>query len=549
MRGNPRSLAFASFLSVALATSAVQAATWTPYPITSIDVEQFRQRVISDGSGGAVVAWRDRRDATDALSASCGNWTLASPTSAGGGSAWDPVGDRVLTFVSGFQAPSTLWQFTIAGGWAQVTAGGSAPFGRYANHLVLDSQRNRMLAFGGNSKLGADNVVQVLGLDETPTWSGTLPAVGTPPVRIEYTVIYDPIGDRMIRFGGRNPNTNEVWQLSLSGTPAWTQILPSGTPPPARSGHVAIYDPVRQRMIIQGGCCGASGFFSDTWALSLSGTPTWTQIAAPNGPQVVYSAAVYDPLRDRMAVLAGAGLLYEGSSGFPDTTWFLSLKSQPFWSVLPSGPVGVGSRWDHRAVYQPDLDLILAFGGTFQDGLVTDTRRLDCAGGMWLQSGAYNGMVQVIPDKVCYDSGEHVTLVASPANGNMFDQWLGDASGSANPLDVTMDANKTIFAQIIERTTGVVEPPVAFGLRVSPNPSAGPVAIEYALPREDHVRVRVFDVSGREVSRLVDETRPAGRHVATWGAASSGRSVPAGVYLLSYETTERSTTRRVVIVR
>jgi hypothetical protein len=47
------------------------------------------------------------------------------------------------------------------------------------------------------------------------------------------------------------------------------------------------------------------------------------------------------------------------------------------------------------------------------------------------------------------------------------------------------------------------------------------------------VRVQVYDLGGRMVSRLIDETRAAGRHTVTWtGATRSGTVVPPGIYLL-----------------
>jgi hypothetical protein len=52
---------------------------------------------------------------------------------------------------------------------------------------------------------------------------------------------------------------------------------------------------------------------------------------------------------------------------------------------------------------------------------------------------------------------------------------------------------------------------------------SGTANIEYTLPNAGHVRVRVYDVAGRQVARPVDEWQPAGRHVTTFafGAASN----------------------------
>jgi hypothetical protein len=244
-----------------------------------------------------------------------------------------------------------------------------------------------------------------------------------------------------------------------------------------------------------------------------------------------------------MAVVGGV------NAGDPDSTWFLSLESQPFWTALPVGPVTVGPRYQHSAVYEPDLDLILAIGGTTGTGFVTDTRRLDCAGGWWLQTGAANGTVQVIPAKACYATDDQVTLVASPSGGAMFNQWLGDASGNTNPLDVTMDGNKSIYAEILPRSTAVEDAPLTFALDVWPNPTAGPFQIRYALPREAQVRLSVYDIAGRELARLVSGSQPTGRHTVSWSVPRNGSRPRSGVYLVRYETPSGGWTRRVVLLK
>ena len=52
-----------------------------------------------------------------------------------------------------------------------------------------------------------------------------------------------------------------------------------------------------------------------------------------------------------------------------------------------------------------------------------------------------------------FSHGATATLTATPAEGYVFDQWTGDASGTANPLSVTMDVNKTIEATFIQNNT------------------------------------------------------------------------------------------------
>ena len=59
---------------------------------------------------------------------------------------------------------------------------------------------------------------------------------------------------------------------------------------------------------------------------------------------------------------------------------------------------------------------------------------------------AVNGTVVKNPDQAAYNSGTSVQLTAIPNAGYTFTSWNGDASGSANPLTVVMNSNKTITA-------------------------------------------------------------------------------------------------------
>ncbi|MEO6499825.1 MAG: choice-of-anchor D domain-containing protein, partial [Mucilaginibacter sp.] len=57
-----------------------------------------------------------------------------------------------------------------------------------------------------------------------------------------------------------------------------------------------------------------------------------------------------------------------------------------------------------------------------------------------------NGTVAKSPDQAGYTAGTGVTLTATPASGQQFAGWSGDASGNTNPLTITMDADKSITA-------------------------------------------------------------------------------------------------------
>ncbi len=61
-----------------------------------------------------------------------------------------------------------------------------------------------------------------------------------------------------------------------------------------------------------------------------------------------------------------------------------------------------------------------------------------------------NGTVTINPELSVYDDGQQVTVTAVPDSGWSFDHWSGSLTSADNPLQVTMDADKTITAVFIK---------------------------------------------------------------------------------------------------
>lgn len=57
-----------------------------------------------------------------------------------------------------------------------------------------------------------------------------------------------------------------------------------------------------------------------------------------------------------------------------------------------------------------------------------------------------NGSISLNPAGGTYNEGTQVTATANPDSGYVFTGWSGAASGSSNPVTVTMDADKTLSA-------------------------------------------------------------------------------------------------------
>ena len=75
--------------------------------------------------------------------------------------------------------------------------------------------------------------------------------------------------------------------------------------------------------------------------------------------------------------------------------------------------------------------------------------------------------------------------------------------------------------------------PVVYALQQNfPNPFNPVTALKYALPLSADVLLVIYDVSGREVTRLVDGIQPPGDHQVQWaGKDQSGLNVSSGTYI------------------
>ncbi|MGD8412943.1 MAG: GEVED domain-containing protein, partial [Candidatus Latescibacterota bacterium] len=83
-----------------------------------------------------------------------------------------------------------------------------------------------------------------------------------------------------------------------------------------------------------------------------------------------------------------------------------------------------------------------------------------------------------------------------------------------------------------------------------PNPFNPQTTLSFSLPTASHVKLAVYDVSGRLVKTLVDENRTPGVHHVVWdGRDAKQRQVASGVYFYSIEAGSFTETKRMVLVK
>ena len=237
------------------------------------------------------------------------------------------------------------------------------PPGRFGQAMAIDSKRDRLTVFGGISWPDYLGDAWTASLEHPNEWI-RLEASNPPPPRHEPVMVYDPIHDRLVMFGGwTHPDGyfDDTWILTLDPTPAWLQAQLPGESPSGRRGHAAIYDPLRQRMLLFFGF-GAAEELGDVWALHLRDRMYWERLhpIGPGPSARFFSSVIYDPTRDRVVLYGGAADAHSiGDS------WGLSLDDLR-WELLASGPQTPAFA-RHTSVYDVDHDRMVVFGGFIVD--------------------------------------------------------------------------------------------------------------------------------------------------------------------------------------
>lgn len=82
-------------------------------------------------------------------------------------------------------------------------------------------------------------------------------------------------------------------------------------------------------------------------------------------------------------------------------------------------------------------------------------------------------------------------------------------------------------------------------LQYFPNPFHEFTNIQFELAEQGKVTLKVYDMNGREISTLVNETKPAGTHQVIFHA----ENLPAGIYFCRLTTGRNSSVKRMVLVK
>ena len=93
--------------------------------------------------------------------------------------------------------------------------------------------------------------------------------------------------------------------------------------------------------------------------------------------------------------------------------------------------------------------------------------------------------------------------------------------------------------------------PEVFALHQNyPNPFNPVTRINYDLPKDDLVKITIYDMMGRQVKTLINQSQTAGYRSVRWDATNNlGETVSAGLYMYVVQAGEFRDTRKMILLK
>jgi len=114
----------------------------------------------------------------------------------------------------------------------------------------------------------------------------------------------------------------------------------------------------------------------------------------------------------------------------------------------------------------------------------------------------------------------------------------------------TLTFEVPIIVQVISAELEHFTPEEFFLHQNYPNPFNPVTTLRYDLPENSHVNIIIYDMLGRRVKTLINQTQDAGYKSLIWDATNDyGKPVSAGIYLYQIQTGEYLQTKKMVLLK
>jgi hypothetical protein len=168
-----------------------------------------------------------------------------------------------------------------------------------------------------------------------------------------------------------------------------------------------------------------------------------------------------------------------------------------------------------------------------------------------------------IPDSIFADDDENDTLSYSASN---MPTWLnfdaktkifsGTPTSNLTARNITVTATDLSHSSVVSKFTISIQEPNdvknghssidEFKLDQNyPNPFNPTTMISYKLPVISHVKLKIFDLLGKEIKILVNENQNCGKHEIKF----DGNLLPSGTYFVKLQTDYYAETKKMILLK
>ncbi|MDP7465754.1 MAG: T9SS type A sorting domain-containing protein, partial [Candidatus Marinimicrobia bacterium] len=166
------------------------------------------------------------------------------------------------------------------------------------------------------------------------------------------------------------------------------------------------------------------------------------------------------------------------------------------------------------------------------------------------------------PQQMVFSVNENVHYTYSP-NVQNSDTWPFDSeqymllniaiepSVTSSFIESEMEIDYVRVYEASPLSTQTQKGPVYFNvLQNYPNPFNPVTTLRYDLPENGHVNITIYDMLGRQVNTLINQTQDAGYKSVIWDATNDyGKPVSAGIYLYQIQAGGYISTKKMVLLK
>jgi len=265
--------------------------------------------------------------------------------------AYDSERDKIVIFGgwNGSHSVNDTWVYDLeTNNWTKMNPS-NKPSVRYFTAMAYDSEHGKFVLFGGTD-VSNSNETWLYDLG-TNNWTNPNPS-NKPSARFGHAMAYDSDRGKVVLFGGYDvSNSDETWEYDLEIN-MWNNLTTSIRPSPRRY-HAMAYDSDRGKVVMFGGLGGTR--LSDTWAYDLE-TNNWTNQNPSNKPRArLYTTMEYDSERSKFILFGGYNVSNSNES------WAYDLETNN-WTILNPSNSPSARRYPSM-VYDSERGKVVLFGG------------------------------------------------------------------------------------------------------------------------------------------------------------------------------------------